>query len=180
MRSPRVLGKTAGDWLILRSLRSKMCLSPFLRGFETASSVALVAAVSLAVAGCGSSGSASSEEIADYGKVRMMIGFYEGYLKDHRGQSPANQQAFRDYLSSKHDNLEAAGITLDQMFLSPRDGKPMQWVYGRRPPVLRQNNMTCYAYETEPVAGKHLVIGGRGMSAEVDESQFRTLFPNKS
>ncbi len=29
--------KTAGDWLILRSPRSKMCLSPFRRGFETGS-----------------------------------------------------------------------------------------------------------------------------------------------
>src|SRR5688500_1232413 len=33
---PYVL-KTAGDWLNLRSLRSKLCLSPSLSGFETAS-----------------------------------------------------------------------------------------------------------------------------------------------
>jgi hypothetical protein len=132
----------------------------------------------LALSGCGSSGGAETSPDGDYSKVRTMIGFYEGYLSDHRGQAPANEQAFRDYLNSKQENLQKAGITVDQMFVSPREGKPLKWAYGKKPPVLKQNNMTCYAYEADPVAGKRLVIGARGMSAEIDESQFQTLFPN--
>jgi hypothetical protein len=107
-----------------------------------------------------------------------MAGFYEAFLRDHHGQPPANEQAFRDYLNGKQENFQNAGITIDQMFVSPRDGKSLKWVYGRKPPVLRQNNMTCYAFEAEPVAGKRLVIGGRGMYIELDDAQFRSAFPN--
>jgi hypothetical protein len=132
----------------------------------------------LAVAGCNSSNGDTGDAVAaDYGKVRTMTGFYEGYLSEHRGQPPANEQAFRDYLNSKQQNLQTAELTVDQMFLSPRDGKPLKWVYGRKPPVWRQNNMICYAYESEPVGGKRIVIGGRGMVAELDETQFKTVFP---
>jgi len=133
----------------------------------------------LTLAGCGSSsGGAETGPDIDYSKVRIMVGFYEGYLREHRGQPPANEQALRDFLNGKQENFQKAGITVDQMFVSPRDGMPLKWVYSRTPPVWRQNNMTCYAYEAEPVAGKRLVIGGRGMSAEIDDSQFRIQFPN--
>lgn len=140
-----------------------------------------LAAVMLGFAGCGPDYSDAVEEpLADYSKVRMMIGFYEGYLQDHRGRAPANEQAFRDYLSGKQDVLQQVGLTVDQMFVSPRGDKPLKWAYGRKPPVARQNGMTCYAYEAEPVAGKRLVIGGRGMVVEMDETQFRSVFPKSS
>lgn len=141
------------------------------------SGLALAAAL-LAVAGCGSAdGGASSPPAADYGKVRSMTGFYEGYLGEHRGQPPANEQAFREYLNGKQENLQKAGLTVDDMFASPRDARPLKWVYGRKPPFLKQNGMTCYGYEAEPTDGKRLVIGGRGMFVEVDETQFRALLP---
>jgi hypothetical protein len=129
------------------------------------------------IAGCGSNtGAASGEPVADYSKVRMMASYYEGFLSQHRNQAPPSEQAFRDYINSKQADFQE-GFTTEQMFVSPRSGKPLKWVYGRRPPVYRQNNMTCYAYEAEPVDGKRLVLGGRGMVAEIEESQFRSIFP---
>jgi hypothetical protein len=98
-------------------------------------------------------------------------------MRDHRGKPPASEAAFREYLNGKQDLLQQAGITADQMFVSARGDKPLKWVYGNAPPVWRQNGMTCYAYEAEPVAGKRLVMGGRGMAVEVDDAQFRTIFP---
>jgi hypothetical protein len=140
-----------------------------------------LATVVLTLAGCGAGANVASEEpLADYNKVRMMTGFYEGYLRDHRGRPPANEQAFREYLNGKQDMLQQAGVTLDQMFVSPRGDKPLKWAYGRQPPIWRQNGMTCYAYEAEPVAGKRLVIGGRGMTVEMDDAQFKTVFPTTS
>jgi hypothetical protein len=68
-------------------------------------------------------------------------------------------------------------MTIDAMFVSPRSGKPLKWVYGRNPPFLKQNGMICVAYETECMGGKRLVFGARGMFAELDDSQFRSLFP---
>jgi hypothetical protein len=106
-----------------------------------------------------------------------MTGFYEGYLRENRNQPPANEQAFRDFLNSKQENFQKAGVTIEQLFVSPRDGKPLKWVYGKKPPIWREINMTCYAYEAEPVGGKRLVLGGRGMTVELDEAQFKQVFP---
>jgi hypothetical protein len=130
----------------------------------------------LTVSGCGGSvNMPPADPLAP--KVRNMTVLYEGYMKDHRGKPPANEQAFREYLNGKPEMLQNVGMATDQMFVSPRGDKPFKWVYGSAPPVWRQNGMTCYGYEAEPVAGKRLVLGGRGMAVEVDDAQFRTIFP---
>jgi hypothetical protein len=131
----------------------------------------------LVIAGCGPN-IPSEEQLADYSKVRSMTGLYDGYLKEHRGKPPANEQAFRDYLNSKQQMLQETGMTADELFVSPRGDKPLKWAYGRQLPVWRQNGMTCYAYEVEPVEGKRLVIGGRGIVVEMDDAQFKSVFPN--
>ncbi|MCI0351954.1 MAG: hypothetical protein L0Z53_21240 [Acidobacteriales bacterium] len=144
--------------------------------FRRLSGLALAAGL-LALAGCGAGNSSAQPPAADYGKVRSMTGFYDAYLAAHRGQPPPSEQAIREYLNSKQDNLQKAGLTVDEVFVSPRNAKSLQWVYGRKPPLLRQQGMTGYAYEAEAVDGKRLVIGGRGMFVEIDETQFRALFP---
>jgi hypothetical protein len=138
----------------------------------------IITFATLTFSACNSSATTTETPIADYTKVRTMSAFYEGFLSEHRGQPPKNEQTFRDYLNKKQENLQKAGLTIDQMFVSPRNDKPLQWVYGSTPPVYRQNNMICYAYESESTSGKRLVLGGRGMVAELDESQFKTVFPN--
>jgi hypothetical protein len=137
-----------------------------------------LAAILLASAGCGGQSSGSSEPpAADYGRVRTMTSFYEAYLSEHRNQPPPGEQAFRDFLNIKQENFQKAELKIDEMFVSPRNSTPMQWIYGRKAPFLRQNGMACYAYETQPVGGKRLLIGSRGMFIEMDETQFRSLFP---
>jgi hypothetical protein len=138
--------------------------------------MALIAML-LSFCGCGSrSGSASTDTGTSAAKVRTLTGFYEGYLGAHKGQAPPNEQAFRDYLNTKQEELQKIGITAGEMFTSPR-GKPMRWIYGRTPPVFRPTNMTCFAYEVEPTDGKRLVLGGRGMTAELSDAEFRGLVP---
>jgi hypothetical protein len=138
----------------------------------------LVAAEMLAVTGCGNSaGSEGAPPIADYSKVRSMSAFYEAYLNDHRSQPPKDEAAFRSYLAPKQEQLQKAGLTLDEMFTSPRDGQPLKWVYGMSPPKWKQGGFICYGYEAEPTAGKRLVLGSRGMFSEIDESQFRSIVP---
>jgi hypothetical protein len=138
---------------------------------------ALLAVMMLALGGC-AGGSSAKGPAVDSNRLRMMAGFYEGYLGNHRNQPPPNEHAFRDYLTSKQESLQKAGLTVGDMFVSPRNGMPIQWVYGRRLPFVRQKDMTCYGYEKEPVDGKRLVVGGRGMFEELDETQFRSVFPN--
>jgi hypothetical protein len=138
-----------------------------------------LAAVFSALPGCGSAdGGAGSAPVADHSRVRTMTDFYQSYLSANRNQAPKDEAAFRAYLVTKQEQFQKAGLTVDQMFTSPRNGKPLKWVYGKSPPLWRQTGMTCFGYEAEPTNGKRLVIGGRGMFDELDESQFRTVFPN--
>jgi hypothetical protein len=137
-----------------------------------------LAVTMLAVAGCGNyAGGEGAPPVADHRKVRLMTEFYESYLNSNRRQTPKDEAAFRTYLTTKQEQLEKAGLTVDQMFTSPRDGRPMKWVYGVTPPQWRQGGFICYGYEAEPTAGKRLVVGSRGMFNEIDESQFRSLIP---
>jgi hypothetical protein len=138
----------------------------------------MLAGCLLSVVACTKNSTITGEPpAADYGRVRTMSSFYEGYLREHGNQPPPSEQAFREYLNTKQENLQKAGLKIEEMFLSPRNAKPLQWAFGQKVPYYRQNNMACYAYETEPVGGKRLVIGNRGMFVELDETNFRSVFP---
>jgi hypothetical protein len=130
----------------------------------------------LFLVGCGASDSTTAA-VADYGKSRAMVGFYTLYMNEHKNQPPANEQAFRDWLDTKQDRLQQAGLTIDEMFASPRNSQALEWVYGRRPPAGGQG-ITYVAHEKSPVNGKRLVLATRGMYEEMDESQFSRVFPN--
>ncbi len=72
--------------------------------------------------------------------------------------------------------LKRIGLTVDKMFASPRNGTPLTWVYGKRPP-RGPTGMTYLAYEAAPVGGKRFLLAAGGMHDEIDDAQFRKLFP---
>jgi hypothetical protein len=140
-----------------------------------------LAIAAVTVAGCNhATGNGGDDVVSDYSRVRSMSAFYQAYLTTNRGQPPRDEQAFRTFLTAKEGELQKVGLTIEQMFTSPRDDRPFKWVYGMKPPPWRQKNITCYGYEVEPTNGKRLVVGSRGMYDEIDESQFRSLFPKSS
>ena len=49
-----------------------------------------------------------------------MSSVYDGYLREHNGQPPKDEQAFREYLQSKEEDLAKDGLSVDKMFTSPR------------------------------------------------------------
>jgi hypothetical protein len=142
------------------------------------SRIVAVVVLGLGLAGCGGGGSAAKTTVADYSKIRAMGVVYSAYLEEHAGQPPQGEQEFRDYLSGKQELLDRTSLSVDEMFTSPR-GKPLTWVYGQ-PPPRGSAGMTYFGYETEPVDGKRLVIAGRGMYEEMDDAQFRKVFPEAS
>jgi hypothetical protein len=134
-------------------------------------------AAALSAAGCGSK--ARESAVADYSRVRAMGDFYSGFFAENRGQPPKDEQAFRDYLNTKQEQLKKAGLTVDDMFKSPRAEGPLVWVYGKRAPV-GSSGISYVGYEKIPIANKRLVIGTRGVYEQLDEAQFRKVFPNAS
>ena len=132
----------------------------------------------VALAGCGTGGGAQEGGVADYKTIRAMANMYVAYLADHKNQPPPSEAAFREYLTTKEEELQQSEITVDAMFVSPRSGEPLEWVYGRKAPA-GPAGMTYLGYEKTPVDGKRLVIATRGMYEEMDDARFRTVFPSK-
>jgi hypothetical protein len=152
----------------------------FMRGRLPTMERLLFATVALALFGC-NHGSGGNEATAlgtmDFKRLRAMADIYSGYLNGHRSQAPPNDEAFRAYLATKQADLDRAGLTIDEMFVSPRGVGTIQWIYGIVPPTNKYG-MTFLAYETTPVDGKRLAIALRGQFQEMDETQFRATFPN--
>lgn len=133
------------------------------------------AMLTLALAGCGG---ASGVRDVDYDDVRAMSGMYSAYMRAHRNRPPPDEQAFREFLNTQKETLEQFGLTVDEMFVSPRNGEPFHWVYGSVLPSSPSGLMNYVGYETAPTDGKRLVIATRGMYEELNESQFRAVFPD--
>jgi hypothetical protein len=126
--------------------------------------------------GCGKSATESTGAI-DAKTTRRMALLYGGYMDVHGNRPPKDEAAFRDYLRSQEKFLADAGLSIDQMFVSPRDGQPLHWFYGNTSPMDAAGTR-YFAYEKSPVDGKRLVIGIGGQFREFDEEEFKRVFPN--
>jgi hypothetical protein len=133
-------------------------------------------ALVVAVAGCSSSSGGQTNSGLDNARVRTMSSLYKGYLSSHKNQSPPDEAAFRAFLGTKQDDLQKSGLTTDDVFISPRDGQPLQWIFGKNPrPSIA--GMQYIAYEKTPKDDKRLVVATGGMIELMDEARFRTVFP---
>jgi hypothetical protein len=132
-----------------------------------------------ALVGCGGSSSSTGVKVEDYQSFRTALALYGMYQNEHAGKTPPNEEAFRAYVDSKQDVLQRVGKTTDELLTSPRNGEPLVFVYGKKPP-MGPGGITYFAYEKVPVDGKRLVIGSRGAFEEMDETQIKQFFPDAS
>ena len=131
--------------------------------------------VVLVIAGCRGS-QQSPAQTGNATMYRNMGAMYSQYVAEHGNQPPPSEQAFREFLGSKRDELEKSGLTVEKMFVSPRNGQPMEWMYKKVP--TGPMGMTYFAYEKEPVDGQRLALANRGMYELMDEAKFRSVFSN--
>jgi hypothetical protein len=135
-------------------------------------------AVLIALAGCSRAATtAEDKSVVDYKLTSVMANLYNGYLGEHSGQPPKDEQPFRQFLQTKEEILTKSGLTVDKMFVSPRNGKPFNWVYGR-PLAASTIGITMIGYEAEPSDGQRMILGGRGEYQLVDEAKFHAAYPN--
>ena len=126
----------------------------------------------VAAAGCGGGGKSDSGAGDKLKRVRTMGDLYVAHLAEHKN-APADEAAWRAFLDTKQTELEAAGLTVDAMFVSPRDGAPLIWVYGKAP--KNQFGLTIVAFEQAPVDGRRFVVATNGMTDNVEESRFQAM-----
>ena len=128
------------------------------------------ACLSLLAAGCG--GVSPSEEF-EQSHIKVLAIMYGKFTGRHRGQPPANEKAFREYVEAQDSSLVKKVSGVDQMFISERDQKPYVVFYGKD--VQKANGVV--AYEQEGVGGKRFVADSLGVVDEFDEEQFRKRVP---
>jgi hypothetical protein len=129
------------------------------------------------LAGCGSNGGAVRTPAGDYSAIRKIEWYYDEYVGTHSSQPPKDEQVFREYLNSKQDGLTRDGLTVDQIFVSPRNGEPLVWLYGKTL-VTGPMGMNYIAYEKSSTDGKRLALAAGGRYEVLDEAKFHSLFPD--
>jgi hypothetical protein len=104
----------------------------------------------------------------------MLAAFYGQFQSQYRGQPPANEAAFKEFIRAV-DGSKGATDNLDSLFLSERDRKPYVIVYGRPKARAGSGGMSIIAYEQDGKDGKRLVVNSLGMVQEVDQTRFQEL-----
>lgn len=100
--------------------------------------------------------------------LQSLGGMYKMYASQNRGIPPANEGEFKRYILAQGlGHFADFGITtIDDLFISPRDGQPYMVVYGGRelPDVL--------AYEQIGSETGRWIVSSMALVAEVDEATF--------
>jgi hypothetical protein len=131
-----------------------------------------------ALVGCSSHRVNQAQEQSN---LKPLATLYGQFIGQHRGQPPADEAQFKQFITSKgKDLLRSFNVSsVDELFVSSRDGKPYVVLYGaaatKGPPGPAGSPVV--AYEQEGVGGKRFVASSMGAVEEVDEARFKQLVP---
>jgi len=111
--------------------------------------------------------------------LKPLAVFYGRYVAQHRGQPPADEAQFKQFLNSINPSELAAFQvnSVESLFVSPRDGKPYVIVYGHSRQRPAPGASPVIAYEQEGKGGKRLVANALGAVEEVDQARLKQLLP---
>jgi hypothetical protein len=83
-------------------------------------SLAAMLALGALLGGCG-----QSEQVEEQSNLRAIAAYYSQFLAHNRGQLPANEEDFKKFIQAKGGAaLSHKGLSVDELFVSSRDGKP--------------------------------------------------------
>src|SRR6476659_3197912 len=127
----------------------------------------------LAVIGC--NGAADQARQKEESHLRALVTVFN-FAESKLGHRPANEAEFKAFIQANAKGLvESLHLgTIDELFVSERDGQPFVVLYGSAP---KGEARDVIAYEQNGVSGKRLVGYSIGAIAEVDENQFAKLAP---
>ena len=132
----------------------------------------LLPALLLACAGChGNDDSALKREMSH---VRLLTNLH-GLATSKLGHTPRDEQEFKQGIAAAHISPEKLKVgSIDELFVSERDGQPLGVVYGTPP-----KNSDVVVYEQVGVNGMRQVGHRIGVVEEVDEAQYKALTARK-
>ncbi len=122
-----------------------------------------------ALIGCGGGNSANSDPSKS--NLAAFSILYARFRIANRGKNPQNEQELRSFIESKGSTvLEAAGLSVDDVFVSDRDNERIVVVYGDKP--LMCDGQEVIAYESTSVDGERLIASPTGSAMYVSEATF--------
>jgi hypothetical protein len=130
------------------------------------SSIGVLFAVAALISGCG-----ESDEVEQQSNLRAIAAYYSQFLAHHRGQLPANEEEFKKFIQAKGgEALAYKGLSVDELFVSSRDGKPFVVRYrGDKSWPARD----LVAYEQEGRDGTRHGATSIGGYAVISDEEFR-------
>jgi hypothetical protein len=120
--------------------------------------------------GCGSSVGSAPKGVSHVGAISALYFKAASVL----GRNPADEQEFKTAIGQGEMDVNVLGVSsVDELFLSDRDGQPLVILYGPRP----KNSQGVIAYEQTGKDGVRLVGTSNGQVIEADAAQFAKLVP---
>lgn len=117
---------------------------------------------------------AADDEVARRGSnLQSLAGMYRMYTTENGGCPPSNEAEFKAFIQEQGlEHFESFGITtVDDLFISPRDGQPYIVVYGGGPEAMPD----LVAYEREGLESGRWIVNSMTVVAEVDEAKFQRM-----
>ena len=133
----------------------------------------LTVAAVLTLAGCGSQSSTSSGKKIPH--IRAITSMY-ATATSALGGPPADEAQFKAEIEKIKPELDVLDVSsIDELFVSDRDGQPLVIVYGKdRKGAVPE----VVAYEQAGKDGIRLVGNRNGQVVEADAAQFANLVPS--
>jgi hypothetical protein len=119
--------------------------------------------------GCGSGGSTARQSAISH--VKAITALYDRAAST-LGRNPQSEEEFKRVIADGKPDLKVlAASSIDDLFVSDRDGKPLVVLYGKEP----NGPGSLVVYEQEGKDGERLMGFKNGQTIEADEAQFSKL-----
>ena len=136
--------------------------------------IAILVGLGALAQGCGS-GDASNAAKSEFSHIRLLTNLYVKAGRELR-RDPKNEEEFKKAITDSGVSVANLRVdTIDELFVSERDGKPLVVIYGGPLP-----GSDVIVHEQEGVNGMKEVGHKIGMVEEVDAARFAELAPNAS
>jgi len=125
--------------------------------------------MSVCVAGC--SNAENEATLRQSSNMRSLAIAYGQFTSQNRGRPPRNEEQLRKFIESQPGFVNPdESASIDEIFISSRDGKPYVVRYGKSAHIV--------AYEQEGVDGMRMVATQVGGTEEMDEATLRQAVPD--
>lgn len=125
-------------------------------------------------------GCAGGDRLASSGESTRLLALASMHARfqSATGRPPADEQQFKNFIAERGATLKRMGVnSVEEIFVSERDGQPFVVVYGKRPSGMAAS---IVAYERQGVDGRRLVAHSMRMIEEVDDERFREIIPKEA